>query len=38
MPSVMQMTSGTLASAASSIASGANAAGTKMHVAFAPVC
>ena len=37
MPSVMQTTSGTLASAASSIASGAKAAGTKMHEALAPV-
>ena len=36
-PSVMQITSSTPASAASSMASGAKAAGTKMQEVFAPV-
>ena len=37
MPSVMQTTSGSRASAASMIASAANGGGTKMTDAFAPV-
>ena len=38
MPSVMQTTSSTPASAASMTASAANGGGTKITVAFAPVC